>query len=265
MVLELELVRGEMQQIKRGRSIARRRERMRGQETKQGGMHPQGDSTPAVVSRYSTFKYPNDVQQEWADLLKRALPASSVGTEPYIFYGLGVRAEQRRNAPPPGATTAGETVEEVEEDGLGDEARGDVSARGFHTRRRVTIFDVRISDTDAPSYRNKTSAKVLEAAEKEKSTKYEAACAERQRDFVPLVYLVDGLPGQRTKTAERRLATMLAAKWERPYLDVVIFFRVRMSLAVVRANTLPLRTERAKSNYQRRAPEGVEACISGRG
>jgi len=154
----------------------------------------------------------NDVQQEWADLLKRALPASSVGTEPYIFYGLGVRAEQRRNAPPPGAATAGETVDEVEEDGLGDEARGDVSARGFHTRRRVTIFDVRISDTDAPSYRNKTSAKVLEAAEKEKCTKYKAACAERQRDFVPLVYSVDGLPGQRAKAAERRLAAMLAAK-----------------------------------------------------
>ena len=207
----------------------------------------------------------NDVQQEWADLLKRALPASSVGTEPYIFYGLGVRAEQRRNAPPQEEAATEVAGDEEEEETLGDEARGDVSARGFHSRRRVTIFDVRVSDTDAPSYRNKTSAKVLEAAEKEKCTKYEAACTERQRDFVPLVYSVDGLPGQRAKAAERRLAAMLAAKWERPYSDVMNFVRVRMSLSVVRSNTLLLRTERAKSRYQRRAPEGVEACMSGRG
>ena len=82
---------------------------------------------------------------------------------------------------------------------------------------------------------------------------------------MPLVYLVDGLPGQRAKAAEKRLAALLASKWDRPYSDVMNFVRVRMSLAVVRSNTLLLRTERAKSKYQCRAPEGAEACMSGRG
>ena len=203
------------------------------------------------------------MRDEWVDLLKRALPDSSVGTEPYIFHGPGIRAGQRGNA----TNQAGEVnrEEEREDEGPGDEARGDASARGFHTRRRVAIFDIRISDTDAPTYRNRASAKVLESAEKEKCQKYEAACAERQRDFVPMVYSVDGLPGRRAKAAEKRLSAMLAAKWERPYSDVMNFVRVRMSLSVVRSNTLLLRTERVKSQFQRRAPETAEACMSGRG
>ena len=154
-------------------------------------------------------------------MCKRALSASSIGTKPYIFYGLGVRAEQRRNTPPTEETPAAVAGNEVEEETLGNKARGDVSARGFHSHRRVAIFDIRVSDTDAPSYRNKTLAKVLEAAEKEKCAKYKDACTKRQRDFVPLVDSVYGLPGQRAKAAEKRLAAMLAAKWERPYLDVL--------------------------------------------
>ena len=117
-------------------------------------------------------------------MCKQALPASSVGTKPYTFYGPGVCVGQRAEATTTG--DAGENAEE-EERGLIDEARGDVSDRGFHSRRRVAIFDIRVSDTDAPSYHNKTSAKILEAAEKEKCTKYKGVCAERQRDFVPMV------------------------------------------------------------------------------
>ena len=65
----------------------------------------------------------------------------------------------------------GTQEEEREDEGQGDEARGDVSARGFHTRRRVAIFDIQVSNTDAPTYHNRTSAKVLEKAEKEKAEK----------------------------------------------------------------------------------------------
>ena len=149
--------------------------------------------------------------------------------------------------------------------GCGDEARGDVSARGFWTRRRVGIFDLRITDTDASSYGDKKSAKVLANAEKEKEEKYGKACCNRQRDFTPMVYSVDGMPGRKAKTAERRLAALLAVKWKREYSDVMNFVRVRMALAIVRSNSLLLRTERDKGVWKRRAPVDSAACLSGRG
>ena len=80
-----------------------------------------------------------------------------------------------------------------------------------------------------------------------------------------MVYSVNGLPGQRAKAAKKRLAAMLAAKWDRPCSDVMNFVRVRMSLSIVRSNILLLRTERVRSTFQRRAPDTVEACMSGRG
>ena len=139
----------------------------------------------------------NDARDEWAWLCRKALPDSSVGTEPYIHYGAGLRAGQR------GAHAGDTGADGVQEgsDDLGGEARGDVSARGFYARRRVCIFDIRVTDTDAASYGNRSPAKVLANAEKEKEDKYGKACKDRQRDFAPMVYSVDGLPG---KTAKRR-------------------------------------------------------------
>ena len=64
--------------------------------------------------------------------------------------------------------------------------------------------------------------------------------------------------------AEKTLANLLAARWEQPYSNVVNFVRVRMQLAVIRATTLLLRTERDKQLWTRRAPEESAACLGGR-
>ena len=108
------------------------------------------------------------------------------------------------------------------------------------------------------------SAKVLANAEKEKEDKYGKACKDRQRDFCPLVYSVDGLPGKKAKTAEQRLAALLMVKWKQEYPEVVNFVRVRMALAVVCSNTLLLRMERDKEGWKHRAPDDSVACLSGR-
>merc|ERR1711966_295704 len=46
------------------------------------------------------------------------------------------------------------------------------------------ILDVRVTDTDAKSYRGSTSAKVLEKVAREKRAKYEKACLEQWRSFI---------------------------------------------------------------------------------
>ena len=47
---------------------------------------------------------------------------------------------------------------------------------GFWQCDRGTIFDIHICDTDARSYANTSSNKVLERASKEKVRKYTPAC-----------------------------------------------------------------------------------------
>ena len=191
----------------------------------------------------------NDECDEWAHLCGLALGNSRVTTEPLIFYGDGMRVHQG-----PGSTTNGHS--------LGEEARGDVSAHGFWQRARSTVFDVRITDTDAKSYGNCDSAKLLERFAQQKRNTYEAACLERRKDFTPLCYSVDGMPCKAAKAAERRLASLLSAKWGRQYSEMVNFIRTRMSLSVVRSNTLLLRSERAHS-WNRRAPEdGISAAAA---
>ena len=55
------------------------------------------------------------------------------------------------------------------------------------------IFDVRIVDTDTPSYRCRTPPAVLRSTELEKKRKYLQACQDRRAAFTPLCVSVDGL------------------------------------------------------------------------
>ncbi len=56
---------------------------------------------------------------------------------------------------------------------------------------------------------------VIAQAEQEEEVTYKAMFVECQRNFTPLVYLVDGLPGRKALAAEKRLASLLANKWKR--------------------------------------------------
>jgi hypothetical protein len=46
------------------------------------------------------------------------------------------------------------------------------------------------------------------------------------------------MAGPATRAAERRMASRLAWKWKREYSKMVGYVRTRMSLAVIRSNTL---------------------------
>ena len=82
------------------------------------------------------------------------------------------------------------------------EERGDASCYAFWQRGRDCIFDVRITDTEACSHRNKDPTKALEVQEKEKKGKYLQTCHELQKDFTPLVYSVNGMAGKEARCAE---------------------------------------------------------------
>ncbi len=122
--------------------------------------------------------------------------------------------------------------------------RGDVSCHGFWERGQTCIFDMHIMDTDARSYWKKEFGKVLSQHEKEKKDKYLQTCLEMWKDFTPMVYLVDRIAGHKAQNAKKRLATHLASQWNRGYSQMVYYVRVRMSIAVVCANSLLIRRSR---------------------
>ena len=124
------------------------------------------------------------------------------------------------------------------------ELRGDVAVHGFWSRGTTAIFDVRVTDTDARSYRTQDPKKVLKKQEKDKKDKYGEACKEAHMHFTPLVYSVDGMEGDEVTAARKRLASRLAAKWKRQYSQVCGFVRSRLSFTLVRAASRCLRGTR---------------------
>ena len=86
----------------------------------------------------------------------------------------------------------------------------DLSVHGIWVPQSEALFDVRIIDTDARSYLNRSPLYVLSAAEEEKKRKYHQACIERRAQFTPLCISVDGMMGKEASIFVRRLAERLS-------------------------------------------------------
>ena len=185
----------------------------------------------------------NDMVAEWHEMCANALTPSAISDEPLIHNG---RVAGGTNGN--GAQQAGVQPGDREHRAM----RGDVAAHGFWRRATTAIFDVRITDTDAPSYRGQDPTKILARHEKEKKDKYLDACVERRRQFTPLVYSVDGLLGEEARAASKRLASLLANKWKRAYSEVCGYVLSRQALALVRATSLCLRGTRDPTDRRHR-------------
>jgi len=178
----------------------------------------------------------NEVAAEWHQLCAQALTPAQVSDEPLIHTGQNPATGEGANR---------RTTVHAEE-------RGDVAVRNFWKRGTTAIFDIRITDTEAPSQRGQDPAKVLEKHEKDKKDKYLQACLDRRRQFTPLVFSVDGMRGKEAEAAGKRLASLLAAKWKRPYSDVCAFVRSRLAMALVRATSLCIRGARDPTSHSPR-------------
>ena len=97
------------------------------------------------------------------------------------------------------------------------------------------MFDIRIVNLDVGSYLRMTLEKALAKAEKENKDLYLLACLER------IVYYADGILGSEALAAQKRLAALLSYKPKQEYYEMCGFLRARMSLAIVRCNSLLLR------------------------
>ena len=62
----------------------------------------------------------------------------------------------------------------------------DLCVRGVWIPQSEALFDIRVVDTDAQSYRSRTPLAVLCSAECDKKRKYLQACLDRRATFTPL-------------------------------------------------------------------------------
>ena len=77
------------------------------------------------------------------------------------------------------------------------------------------MFDIRIFNLDAGSYLHMTPEKAIAKAEKEKKYLYPQACLESRRNFTPMVYSADRIPGVEALAAHKRLSKLLIYKLKR--------------------------------------------------
>ena len=173
------------------------------------------------------------------DLAARAFSPSAVRDEPLIFSGCSTESLKSTAASSPACPT---------------DERGDVLVRGLWERSTDCILDVRVTDTDAKSYRAKSPKNVLAAQENSKKKKYLAPCLAQRRHFTPFVVSCDGLLGKEANHVLKNLASHLAHKSERPYSVVCAFMRARMSIAIVRATHMCLRGSRIPTSQMSHRP-----------
>ena len=122
----------------------------------------------------------------------------------------------------------------------------DLAIRGVWQAQCDALFDIRVVDTDAPSYRSRTPQDILRSAELDKKRKYLQACQDRRASFTPICVSVDGLLGKEADFFIHRLCDFLCAKWDRPFSLVMTWIRARLSFAILRATLLCVRGSRMK-------------------
>ena len=110
----------------------------------------------------------------------------------------------------------------------------------FWRQRTTTLFDFQIVDLDADSYLCMMPVKALVKAEKENKDRYLHNCMYRKHHLTPLVFSANVIPGKEAWDNTWKMASYLRFKLKREYFEACNFLRTRMSLSVMKSNTLLL-------------------------
>ena len=105
------------------------------------------------------------------------------------------------------------------------------------------MLDVRVLDTDAPSYCHRPVNSVIKSAEEDKKHKYLEAVEGRRGCFSLFVLSVDGY---KARVVLKRIAETLSYKWNKSYSQVINWVRATISFSTFRATGLCLQGSRIK-------------------
>ena len=151
---------------------------------------------------------------------------------------------------PPLITLTGEVMSERTAS-LSNEARLDISARGFWVPGQRVFCDVRVFDLSAQRYRNSKLRRCFQMNEDEKKKKYNDRVLQVENaSFTPLVFSANGGMGRECKKFYSRLAEMIAEKRGIAVSDAATFVRTRISFSLLRSTLLCVRGSRSTKIQQ---------------
>ena len=144
-------------------------------------------------------------------------------------------------------------------------ARLDIVASGFwgSTFERA-FFDVRVFNPFAPSNRHSSIAATYRQHERVKKRQYEQRIREIEHSsFTSLVFSTTGGLAPAATTFYKRLASMLAEKWNQPYSSTIGWLRCRLSFSLLRSSIMCIRGARSSAHkFQSQLEAAVDLTVA---
>ena len=110
------------------------------------------------------------------------------------------------------------------------------------------FFDVRVFNPHAPSNRHSNATSCYRKHEKEKKRTYEQRIIDLEHSsFTPLVLSSTGGLGPAATSTYKRLATLLAGKWNQSYSSTMSWLRCRLSFSLLRSSIQAIRGSRSSA------------------
>ena len=145
-----------------------------------------------------------------------------------------------------------------------DGARLDIAANGLWGGRSERTFSMsRVFNPHAPSNCHTNPSACYRKHEKVKKRAYEQRILEIEHSsFTPLVMSSTGGLGDAATSTYKRLATLLATKWDQPYSSTMSWLRCRLSFSLLRSSIQAIRGARSSAGVaMKSAPLPVDLVI----
>ena len=132
-----------------------------------------------------------------------------------------------------------------------DGARLDVAVDSFWGNdRQRAFFDIRVFNPHARSYQNTSLAKCYRKNEQEKKRAYDQQVREIEHgSFSPLVFSTTGGMGTTATVVYKRLAAMIAEKYEKPYSQIIQLIRCRLNFSLLRSAIMCIRGSKSARRH----------------
>ena len=107
--------------------------------------------------------------------------------------------------------------------------------RGLLYRQDGAIFDIKLGDTDADTYKYNPMTSLLVRWEKIKKDKHGKHCHDQRNVFSPFVLSVDGILGRENLVVISQPIIVMAEKRGEPLLQVQEWVNRRIAISVLRS------------------------------